>query len=46
MRLSLADWIVIAAYFLFTLVQGLYFGQRSSRSTADYFVSGRRAARV
>jgi SSS family solute:Na+ symporter len=44
MRLTLADWIVIAAYLLFTLLQGLYFRRRSSRSTTDYFVSGRRAA--
>src|SRR3984957_16263439 len=44
MRLSLADWMVIAAYFLFTLILGLYFRGRSSRSTADYFVSGRRAS--
>ena len=28
----------------FTLIQGLYFRRRSSGSTADYFVSGRRAA--
>jgi solute:Na+ symporter, SSS family len=44
MRLSFADWIVIAAYLAFTLLQGLYFRRRSSRSTTDYFVSGRRAA--
>jgi SSS family solute:Na+ symporter len=44
MRLTFADWIVIAAYLLFTLLQGLYFRRRSSRSTIDYFVSGRRAA--
>ena len=44
MKLSLADWLVIAAYLLFTLLQGLYFRRRSGRSTADYFVSGRRAA--
>lgn len=44
MRLTFADWVVIAAYLLFTLMQGLYFGRRSSRSTTDYFVSGRRAA--
>jgi len=43
MRLSLADWLVIAGYLAFTLVQGLYFRRRSSGSTADYFVSGRRA---
>ncbi len=44
MRLTLADWIVVAAYLVFTLVQGFYFRRRSSRSTTDYFVSGRRAA--
>jgi len=44
MRLTLADWAVVAAYLLFTFLQGLYFRKRSSGSTADYFVSGRRAA--
>jgi SSS family solute:Na+ symporter len=44
MRLTLADWAVVAAYLLFTLLQGLYFRKRSSGSTADYFVSGRSAA--
>src|ERR1700690_1486852 len=44
MKLSLADWLVVAAYLLLTLIQGLYFRRRSGRSTADYFVSGRRAA--
>jgi SSS family solute:Na+ symporter len=44
MRLSPTDWIIIAAYLIFTLIQGIYFRRRSSRSTADYFVSGRRAA--
>jgi SSS family solute:Na+ symporter len=43
MKLSLADWIVIAAYLSFTLIQGIYFRRRSGASTADYFVSGRRA---
>jgi solute:Na+ symporter, SSS family len=44
MKLSFVDWMVIAAYLVFTLLQGLYFRRRSSRSTTDYFVSGRRAA--
>jgi solute:Na+ symporter, SSS family len=44
MKLTLSDWVVIASYLLFTLIQGLYFRRRSSGSTADYFVSGRRAA--
>src|SRR6202451_590193 len=44
MKLNFTDWVVIASYLLFTLIQGLYFRRRSSASTADYFVSGRRAA--
>src|SRR5580692_12288907 len=44
MKLALVDWLVIASYLLFTLIQGLYFRRRSSGSTADYFLSGRRAA--
>jgi len=43
MKLSLIDWGVIAAYLAFTLIQGIYFRRRSGGSTADYFVSGRRA---
>ena len=35
------DWVVVALYFLFMLVVGLYFMRRASRSMADYFVSGR-----
>jgi SSS family transporter len=35
------DWIVVALYFLFMLVVGLYFTRRASRSVADYFISGR-----
>ena len=35
------DWIVVALYFLFMLVVGLYFMRRASRSVADYFISGR-----
>jgi len=41
MTLSLADWWAVAAYLGITLVLGLYFRRRSSRSTEDYFVSGR-----
>src|SRR6202453_3018007 len=43
MRLTSVDWAVVAAYLLFTLIQGLYFRRRSNRSTADYFLSGRSA---
>ncbi|MGE0867308.1 MAG: sodium:solute symporter, partial [Kofleriaceae bacterium] len=35
------DWAVVGLYFAFMLVVGLYFARRASRSTADYFVSGR-----
>jgi Na+/proline symporter len=35
------DWAVVALYFLFMLVVGLYFARRGGRSVTDYFVSGR-----
>ena len=41
MALTLLDWIVILGYLLLTLLLGLFFRRRSSRSTEDYFVSGR-----
>ena len=41
MKLTLLDWLAILAYLGATLVIGLYFRRRSSRSTDDYFVSGR-----
>jgi solute:Na+ symporter, SSS family len=40
-RVKTLDWAVVALYFLFMLVVGLYFMRRASRSVADYFVSGR-----
>ena len=43
MRLGLYDWLVVASYFVITLIVGLYFRRRSSRSTGDYFVAGRGA---
>jgi SSS family solute:Na+ symporter len=44
MTLTLLDWAAIAGYLLFTLWLGIYFRRRSSRSTEEYFVSGRKAA--
>jgi SSS family solute:Na+ symporter len=41
MTLTLLDWAVIAGYLLLMLLLGIYFRRRSSRSTEDYFVSGR-----
>src|SRR5438128_6263268 len=41
MRLTLADWSVVALYFLFNIAVGLYYKRRASRDTAEFFVSGR-----
>ena len=41
MNFTLLDWTAIIAYLAITLVLGLYFRGRSSKSVDDYFVSGR-----
>jgi Na+/proline symporter len=41
MNLSLLDWTVIAAYFLFNLGIGLYYARRATGSTSEFFLSGR-----
>ena len=41
MTLTLLDWAVIAGYLVLMLALGMYFRRRSSRSTEEYFVSGR-----
>ena len=41
MNLSILDWTVIAAYFLFNLGIGLYYARRASGSTSEFFLSGR-----
>src|SRR6266487_3760181 len=41
MRLTLADWLVVALYFLFNIAVGLYYKRRAGKSTAEYFLSGR-----
>src|SRR5258707_600904 len=41
MRLTLADWLVIALYFLFNIAVGLYYKSRASQSTAEFFLSVR-----
>ena len=41
MRLTLADWLVVALYFLFNVAVGLYYRRRASRDTAEFFLSGR-----
>ncbi|PIU45234.1 MAG: sodium:proline symporter [Ignavibacteriales bacterium CG07_land_8_20_14_0_80_59_12] len=42
MQLTLTDWIVIAAYFLFNLAIGLYYRKRATQSVSDFFVGGRK----
>jgi solute:Na+ symporter, SSS family len=41
MRLTFADWLVVALYFLFNVSVGLYYKRRAGRDTAEYFLSGR-----
>src|SRR5881392_3281856 len=41
MRLTLADWSIVALYFLFNVAVGLYYKRRASRDTAEFFLSGR-----
>ena len=41
MRLTLADWSIVALYFLFNVGVGLYYKRRAGRDTAEYFLSGR-----
>src|SRR5690242_15164373 len=41
MKLSILDWSVIAAYFLFNLGIGLYYASRARGSTSEFFLSGR-----
>src|SRR2546425_9805527 len=41
MRLPLADWVVVALYFLFNVAVGLYYKSRASQSTTEFFLSGR-----
>src|SRR5258706_4061447 len=44
MQLTSTDWIVIALYFAFNLLIGLYFRKRASKSVSDFFLSGRNAS--
>src|SRR5262245_6074468 len=41
MNLTLLDWVVIGAYFLFNLGIGLYYARRARGSTSEFFLSGR-----
>ncbi|MEW5902489.1 MAG: sodium:proline symporter, partial [Acidobacteriota bacterium] len=41
MRLTLVDWLVVAAYFIFNLAIGLYYRKKATKSVSDFFISGR-----
>ncbi len=41
MNLSILDWTVIAAYFLFNLGIGIYYARKATGSTSEFFLSGR-----
>src|SRR2546422_1131294 len=41
MKLTLLDWLIIAAYFLFNLGIGIYYAHRARGSTNEFFLSGR-----
>jgi solute:Na+ symporter, SSS family len=44
MAFTLLDWSAIIGYLVITLVLGLYFRRSSTKSSEDYFVSGRKAS--
>ncbi len=41
LKLVTIDWLIIAAYFLLSLMVGLYYAGRAGRSTEEYFLSDR-----
>src|ERR1700730_14501639 len=43
MAISPIDWAIVAAYFLFCTVIGLFFTRRGGQSLEQYFLSGRQA---
>src|SRR5881392_900918 len=43
MTITPIDWAIVAAYFVFCTVIGLYFTRRGGKSLSEYFLSGRQA---
>src|SRR2546427_10194349 len=41
MRLTIIDWLIIAAYFAFNIGIGFYYKARAGKSTSEFFLSGR-----
>src|SRR5919106_7076134 len=42
MILTTLDWVLIGAYFLASLLIGLYYSRRGGKNVGEYFLSGRR----
>jgi solute:Na+ symporter, SSS family len=38
------DWVIVAAYFVFTAAIGFYFTRRGGESLSEYFISGRKVS--
>src|ERR1700693_5309451 len=41
MKLTVLDWSIIAAYFLFNLLIGFYYKNKAGSNTTEFFLSGR-----
>src|SRR5438552_4322879 len=41
MKLTVLDWSIVAAYFLFNLAVGFYYKARAGKNTEEFFVGGR-----
>src|SRR5467141_2800531 len=41
MRLTVLDWSIVAAYFIFNLAVGFYYKSRAGKSTGEFFLGGR-----
>src|SRR6202047_3722402 len=41
MRLTVLDWTIVAAYFLFNLAIGFYYKSRAGKNVTEFFLSGR-----
>src|SRR5216683_2948207 len=41
MKLTILDWTIVAAYFLFNLAVGFYYKSRAGQNISEFFLSGR-----
>ncbi|CUS94755.1 sodium:solute symporter family transporter, partial [Candidatus Kryptonium thompsonii] len=39
--MQLIDWIIVAAYFLLSVIIGVYYSKRAGKSVGEFFLSGR-----